>query len=230
MQARIDEQVNNAIKTINDSVDTRFKKIMNTPGTKDSDDDGIVDKFDKCPDVAGLFSNNGCPPVAEVAKAKEVEEAVDKSIAKAAPEAKPSTTPSTVAVAPSGATHSGLSDDQKYRLKNEIMVEMNPVRFEYNSYQLSAKSYDQLNTVAVIMRNNPNYKLNLKGFTDDLGSSEYNKKLSQNRANAVSEYLQSRGIAKDRIEIVALGKDQPLDDNNSRVGKANNRRVECKLQ
>lgn len=219
MQARIDDQVNNAIKSINDSVDTKFKKLMNTPGSKDSDDDGIVDKFDKCPDVAGLFSNNGCPPVEEAVKAKEKEAEVDQTIAKIAP-----------APSASGSSHSGLSDEEKYRLKNEIMVEMNPIRFGYNSYQLTAKSYEQLNTIAVIMRNNNAYKLTLKGFTDDLGSADYNKKLSEMRANAVAEYLASRGITKDRISILAVGKENPLDDNNSKIGKANNRRVECKLQ
>ena len=223
MQGRIDEQVNTAIRSINDSVDQKFKKLMNQPGSKDSDDDGIVDKFDKCPDVAGLFSNNGCPPVEEVAAVKEKEASVDKKVEQA----------SVAAVAVpigSGSSGKGMSDESKYRLKNEILVEMNPIRFSYNSYQLNAKAYEQLNTIAVIMRNNPSYKVALTGYTDDDGSAEYNKKLAESRATAVSEYLQSRGINKDRVKIMAMGKDSPLDDNTSKIGKANNRRVECKLE
>jgi outer membrane protein OmpA-like peptidoglycan-associated protein len=95
---------------------------------------------------------------------------------------------------------------------------------------LNAKAYEQLNTIAVIMRNNPSYKVALTGYTDDDGSAEYNKKLAESRATAVSEYLQSRGINKDRVKIMAMGKDSPLDDNTSKIGKANNRRVECKLE
>jgi len=226
LQARIDEQVNAAVKGINDTVDTRFKKIMNTPGNKDSDDDGIVDKFDKCPDVAGLFSNNGCPPIEEVVKEKEKEASVDQSIAKTNA---PAAVAAVVASGNSGGSSKGLSNEEKYRLKNEILVEMTPIRFDFNSYQLNAKAYEQLNTIAVIMRNNSSYKLSLKGFTDDAGSADYNKKLSEQRANSVAEYLNSRGISKDRIKILAVGKDSPLDDNSSKIGKSNNRRVECKL-
>ena len=80
------------------------------------------------------------------------------------------------------------------------------------------------------MRNNPSYKISLTGYTDDDGSADYNRKLAESRANAVSEYLQSRGISKDKVKIMAMGKESPLDDNTSRIGKANNRRVECKLE
>jgi outer membrane protein OmpA-like peptidoglycan-associated protein len=225
MQARIDNQVNDAIKNINDSVGKTMAAYMNRPGSKDSDDDGIVDKFDKCPDVAGLFSNNGCPPVEETAKAAENEKAADAAVEKS----------SLAAGAENGAaagskSKGGLNADDKYRLKNEILVEMYPVRFGYNSYQLNAEAYEHLNTVAVVMRNNPSYNLALKGFTDDVGTAEYNKKLAEQRANAVSNYLQSRGISKSRIRVEALGKDSPLDDNTSRIGKANNRRVEFILE
>jgi outer membrane protein OmpA-like peptidoglycan-associated protein/opacity protein-like surface antigen len=225
MQSRIDDQVNTAIKSINDSVDQKFRKLMNQPGTKDSDDDGIVDKFDKCPDVAGLFSNNGCPPVEEVAVVKEKEAEVEKKVEQAS-------VVSTAVPASNGNSSNvrGMSDEAKYRLKNEILIEMNPIRFGYNSYQLNAKAYEQLNVIAVIMRNNPSYKISLTGYTDDDGSADYNRKLAESRANAVSEYLQSRGISKDKVKIMAMGKESPLDDNTSRIGKANNRRVECKLE
>lgn len=233
MQARIDNQVNDAIKNINDSVGKTMAAYMSRPGSKDSDDDGIVDKFDKCPDVAGLFSNNGCPPVEETAKAAEKEKAAEVAVEKSslAAGAAAGAVSGAVATSGSGAKSKGsLNNEEKYRLKNEILVEMYPVRFGYNSYQLNAEAYEHLNTVAVVMRNNPSYNLALKGFTDDVGTADYNKKLAEQRANAVSNYLQSRGIDKSRIRIEALGKDSPLDDNTSRIGKANNRRVEFILE
>jgi outer membrane protein OmpA-like peptidoglycan-associated protein len=53
--------------------------------------------------------------------------------------------------------------------------------------------------------------------------------LGKQRADAVATYLESRGIVKERISAVGEGKNQPLDDNNSKIGKANNRRVELIL-
>lgn len=230
MQARLDNQVNDAIKNINDSVGKTMAAYMSRPGSKDSDDDGIVDKFDKCPDVAGLFSNNGCPPVEETAQAEEKEKAAEAAVEKSSLAAGAVAGDATAAASGSGKSKGGLNNEEKYRLKNEILVEMYPVRFSYNSYQLNAEAYEHLNTVAVVMRNNPSYNLALKGFTDDVGTADYNKKLAEQRANAVSNYLQSRGINKSRIRVEALGKDSPLDDNTSRIGKANNRRVEFILE
>lgn len=238
LQARLDEQVNAAVKSINDSVNQTLANYLNMPGSKDSDEDGIVDKFDKCPDVPGLFSNNGCPPVDEMKKLEEKIKSVEAAMAKvneepsvkikAEPNAKPS-----VSVAPStSSSNTGggrLSEDEKYRLKNELLVEMYPIRFAYNSYQISAESYQHLNTVAVVLRNNPAYKIKLIGYTDGIGSAEYNKKLGKQRADAVATYLESRGIVKERISAVGEGKNQPLDDNDSKIGKANNRRVELIL-
>jgi outer membrane protein OmpA-like peptidoglycan-associated protein len=230
MQARLDNQVNDAIKNINDSVGKTMAAYMSRPGSKDSDDDGIVDKFDKCPDVAGLFSNNGCPPVEETAQAEEKEKAAEAAVEKSSLAAGAVAGDATAAASGSGKSKGGLNNEEKYRLKNEILVEMYPVRFSYNSYQLNAEAYEHLNTVAVVMRNNPSYNLALKGFTDDVGTADYNKKLAEQRANAVSNYLQSRGIIKSRIRVEAMGKDSPLDDNSSRIGKANNRRVEFILE
>jgi outer membrane protein OmpA-like peptidoglycan-associated protein len=238
LQARLDEQVNQAVKNINDSVNQTLASYLNRPGSKDSDEDGIVDKFDKCPDVPGLFSNNGCPPVDEMKKLEEKIKSVEAAMAKANDEPSVKTkaesnTNSSVSVVPSpSSSNTGggkLSEDEKYRLKNELLVEMYPIRFPYNSYQINAESYQHLNTVAVVLRNNPAYKIKLTGYTDGTGSAEYNKKLGKQRADAVATYLESRGIVKERISALGEGKNQPLDDNNSKIGKANNRRVELLL-
>lgn len=233
VESRIDNKVNDAIKVMGDSMDARYAAMMSKPGIKDSDDDGIVDKYDKCPDVAGLFSNNGCPPAEEIAAQKTQDSTVMAKVngmTLVIPGEEPAAEKAAVPAKANTGSSVGLSTEERYRLKNEIMVDMAVVRFPINSYQLNAKAYEGLNTIAVILRNNPAYKLSVQGYTDDAGSAEYNKKLAEQRANAVSEYLQSRGISKDRIRIVALGKDNPLDDNKSRVGKQNNRRVECHLE
>lgn len=207
IQSKVDEQMDRAIKSMNDSVANMMKKMTDAPENKDSDKDGIADAYDKCPETAGVFANNGCPEkVIETVAVKEINEAV----------------------AHSPATQS-LSEDEKKRIKNELIVEMSAIRFSYNSSTLTTKSLEQLNATAVVLRNNPAYKIEIKGFTDDAGSDEYNMALSQKRADAVAGYLTSRGIAGDRIKILPMGKSAPLDDNTSRIGKSNNRRVELKL-
>ncbi|MCF8254838.1 MAG: OmpA family protein [Bacteroidia bacterium] len=216
LQARMDKQINQAIVGMKDTLNKALTDYMNQPGLKDSDDDGIIDKFDRCPDIAGLFSNNGCPPVDELAKIAKIDSSATKSVESAAQ----------ILETKGGGP---MSAEEKYRLKNEILVEMYPILFGYNSYQLNEDAYRQLNITAVILRNNPSYNLALTGFTDNVGSADYNKKLANQRANAVSLYLQSRGIDKSRIRVTAIGKDGARDDNGSKVGKANNRRVECKL-
>jgi outer membrane protein OmpA-like peptidoglycan-associated protein len=164
----------------------------------------------------------------EEAKEEKKEQAAVTAIEKVSGEdAKPAISAVTNAIA-EGSSRS-LSTDEKYRMKNEIMVEMYAIRFGFNSYQLNAEAYEHLNTVAVILRNNASYSIKLLGYTDDLGSVEYNKQLAEQRANAVAEYLLSRGINKNRIQIEANGKNNPLDDNTTKIGQANNRRVELKL-
>ncbi len=229
MQSRIESQMSTAVKTISDSVNQTLTNYLNRSEVKDSDEDGIVDKFDKCPNVAGLFSNNGCPPVEEIVKEEKKEEAAKAAIEKVGGEdAKAKVSPITSANS-EGSSSRQLSTDEKYRMKNEILVEMYAVRFSHNSYQLNIDAYEHLNTVAVILRNNPSYTIKLQGYTDDLGTVTYNKQLAEQRANAVAEYLYSRGINKSRIQIEANGKENPLDDNSTKIGKANNRRVELKL-
>ena len=231
IQSKIDAQVNDAVKTINDSVNKTLSTYMNRSEVKDTDEDGIVDKFDKCPNVAGLFSNNGCPPVEVQVKEEKKEAAAVAAIEKVSErkDDAAAVSPSPVNANGNSGASKSLNEDEKYRMKNEIMVEMYAIRFGFNSYQLNAEAYEHLNTVAVILRNNAGYGIKLIGYTDDLGSVEYNKQLAEQRANAVAEYLYSRGINKNRIKIEANGKANPLDDNTTKIGQANNRRVELRL-
>jgi OOP family OmpA-OmpF porin len=67
------------------------------------------------------------------------------------------------------------------------------------------------------------------GHTDNIGTFEYNQKLSERRANAVKEYLVSKGIEKNRIYTEGKGEKQPVADNKTSEGRAKNRRVEVEV-
>ena len=89
----------------------------------------------------------------------------------------------------------------------------------------------KLNQVAeALIKQDPDSKIVVEGFTDSQGTESYNQDLSQRRAQVVRDYLVTRGIASDRITSQGFGLTRPVADNNSAEGRANNRRVEIVVQ
>jgi len=72
----------------------------------------------------------------------------------------------------------------------------------------------------------PNLKLQVEGYTDNIGTDEYNQKLSEQRADAVREFLVAQSVADANISAQGYGKSNPIADNSSNSGRAQNRRVE----
>ncbi len=101
--------------------------------------------------------------------------------------------------------------------------------FVSGSAELLAKSYNSLDTVAQIMKSYPSYRLEVNGYTDNIGSEESNKSLSESRAEEVKKYLKSVGVSESRIIASGYGEDLPIADNSSSEGRAENRRVEMHL-
>ncbi len=79
------------------------------------------------------------------------------------------------------------------------------------------------------MKDVPGLKIELSGHTDNTGSAQNNLKLSQDRAEAVVNYLSSKGVSKDRITAKGYGSDRPVDSNNTATGRQNNRRTEFEI-
>jgi len=77
---------------------------------------------------------------------------------------------------------------------------------------------------------NATIALDVEGYTDNTGSAATNKKLSQARANAVVAYLKKKGIAANRLTAKGFGPENPIADNKTAAGRAQNRRVELKLK
>ncbi len=87
-------------------------------------------------------------------------------------------------------------------------------------------SFPVLDEIVQVLKDNPGIRLRIEGHTDSIGSAAYNLRLSQKRANAVRNYLISKGIDPNRLEAVGYGESRPIAPNTTPEGRAKNRRVE----
>jgi len=101
--------------------------------------------------------------------------------------------------------------------------------FKTNSAELNDDAFGKLDLIVEYMKKYPTKRVLIEGHTDNQGPAAYNKNLSLRRAQAVKNYLVSKGIAADRIEIVGYGESEPIADNSTPEGRQLNRRVEIKL-
>lgn len=102
--------------------------------------------------------------------------------------------------------------------------------FATGSAVIEQRSFSMLNQVAELLLNNPQIRLiRIEGHTDSRGSRSLNTRLSQERADSVKTYLVGRGVATERITTRGFGPDQPIADNATADGRAQNRRVEIHI-
>jgi OOP family OmpA-OmpF porin len=102
--------------------------------------------------------------------------------------------------------------------------------FATGSSNLNAAGKSELSTLAADLKGlDVLNKVTIEGHTDSSGSESFNQRLSQQRADAVKAYLVDEGIAADKIEAIGYGESQPIADNSTSAGKAQNRRVEIKV-
>ena len=207
-------------------------------GCPDRDGDGIADKDDKCPDVPGLAKYQGCPIPDTDGDGINDEE--DKC-------------PTVAGVAryqgcPVPDTDGDGVNDEEDKCPNEVGPASNfgcpvinvevvekvnkaaqNIFFTTGSSKLLAKSFKSLKEVVQILKDNPSYKINVDGYTDNTGNKDKNQILSEKRADAVKTYLVQNGIDESKITAIGHGIDDPIADNKTAVGRAKNRRVEMKL-
>jgi outer membrane protein OmpA-like peptidoglycan-associated protein len=108
-------------------------------------------------------------------------------------------------------------------------VIMRNIFFDYDSYVLKPESKSELAKLLVFLTDNPKLTIEISGHTDNKGSAEYNKKLSENRALAVVTFLINNSIDSKRITSSGYGDTQPIADNDTDEGRALNRRTEFKV-
>lgn len=106
---------------------------------------------------------------------------------------------------------------------------LNAIQFEFDRYDLLETSFAQLDELAGILNNDSRLTLTIDGHTDDQGSVVYNDTLSLNRARSVRDYLVSKGVDVERVQVRAFGKTKPLIPEDSEYARTRNRRVEIRF-
>jgi outer membrane protein OmpA-like peptidoglycan-associated protein len=101
--------------------------------------------------------------------------------------------------------------------------------FESNKYDLKPESQVELDKLVQLMQENPTLKIQIEGYTDNIGNKADNIHLSENRAKAVVNYLLSKGIAASRLTAKGFGETNPVAGNDTEEGRAQNRRTELKV-
>jgi outer membrane protein OmpA-like peptidoglycan-associated protein len=110
-----------------------------------------------------------------------------------------------------------------------LIANMSDVLFKSGSFELITAARERLAKVSGIVLAYPSLHLAVEGHTDSVGSDEYNRQLSERRAQAVRDYLVQQGISPDAIAASGFGKSEPVASNDSPEGRQQNRRVELVL-
>lgn len=103
------------------------------------------------------------------------------------------------------------------------------VYFDFNKHTLKSISFKSINALVKEMKKNTNLVIEIAGHTDNIGKDDYNRRLSQRRANSVRKYLLKKGILKNRIISKGYGETSPVTTNKTKIGRQRNRRVEIRI-
>ena len=120
-------------------------------------------------------------------------------------------------------------DVQLQKLRPGASVVLNNVFFETSKWELKPESMIELDRLVILLKANPEKKIEIGGHTDNVGSDEANITLSNNRAQSVVDYLVKKGIAATRLTAKGYGESVPIATNDTDSGRATNRRTEFKV-
>ena len=219
---KTDEDKFKIVDTDKDGVIDELDDDPNTPigvqvygnGTPvDSDQDTVPDYLDKCPFEKGRVDNDGCPFIGDKDR-DGIPDREDKC-----PEVK------------GLEKYEGCPDANSLRVTELVTVMSYSKNIYFDTDSNSIRSgfyYTMLDDVAEIMLKNKDVTFSVSGYTDNVGSEDYNLKLSERRANEARNYLIERGVEADRISAKGYGKLNPKYSNDTAQGKQLNRRVEIK--
>ncbi|MDV2859905.1 OmpA family protein [Psychrobacter sp. CAM01] len=123
----------------------------------------------------------------------------------------------------------GVTVEQNPNTGNIDLVMPGNITFAFDDATLSSSFKPTLDKLASTMNQYNKTTVNIAGHTDSRGSASYNMGLSRDRAYSVANYLTARGVASNRINVVAYGESRPVADNSTDYGRQQNRRVELTI-
>lgn len=170
----------------------------------DSDGDGVSDDRDRCPGTPrGVeVDTNGCPLDTD---GDGVANYLDRC----------PNTPAGVRV-----------DGQGCPVKDEVVLTIDHLNFAFDSAELDASARAALDAAVAVIRDHREVSMDVVGHTDSTGPEAYNQGLSERRAQAAVDYLVSKGVDRAQLRAAGRGEAQPIAGNDTRDGRARNRRVE----
>ncbi|OIP31853.1 MAG: hypothetical protein AUK47_21690 [Deltaproteobacteria bacterium CG2_30_63_29] len=182
---------------------------------------GLLDKFecklsDQCPDdpedMDGFQDEDGCPDIDN--DNDKIPDVAD-------------TCPNDPEDYDNDEDSDGCPEERTLIVLKKDKIELKePVYFATNKTKVLPRSEPLLDEIASLLSSNPTITVRIEGHTDSEGKNKSNQKLSDGRANSVRTELISRGIDASRMVAVGYGEDRPIDTNDTKEGRANNRRVD----
>ena len=210
---------------INDEIDLcpdkpeDFDEYLDEDGCPelDNDNDRIRDDLDRCPlvpeDPDGWEDIDGCPEPDN--DGDGIMDPVDKC-------------PNQAEDIDGDADEDGCPDLYKKIVVTETRIELKQkIFFATGSSRILSKSFDLLDEVSDVLNKKTKIRVRIEGHTDSRAGAKYNKRLSEKRAKSVKKYLKKKGrVSGDRLDAVGYGEESPIDTNDTKEGRARNRRVE----
>jgi OOP family OmpA-OmpF porin len=183
----------------------------------DNDGDGIPDALDKCPnepeDKDGFQDEDGCPDPDN--DGDGIPDTLDKC-------------PNEPETFNNYKDDDGCPDEVPAEVKKFTGV-IEGINFKTGSAEILAGSYVILDRAVKVLQDYQEVNLEISGHTDNRGKADYNRDLSQRRADSVKTYFVQRGITSDRLQAIGYGLTRPIADNKTSSGRASNRRTEFRL-
>ena len=183
--------------------------LASLAGCPDADGDGVADKDDACPNEAGPAANKGCPW-----PDTDGDGVLDKD--DQCPDV-------------AGTVANNGCPEVTEEVQKQLNDYARTILFDTGKSSIKAESTSVMVDIIQILNEYPTAKFTVEGHTDSVGSEATNQKLSESRANSVRDFLIDKGIAADRLSAIGYGESKPIATNNTRAGRAQNRRVEINL-
>jgi len=217
-----------------------FNRTVGEAAPADSDNDGVPDTSDQCPGTTAgaVVDSTGCEPDADMDGVADVRDDCPNTLRGAEVDARgceldsdndgvvdrkdlcPNTTPG--AEVDVNGCEGFVETIETFEIQ---------VKFPTNSSVIGNAYDDEISRVADFLRENPETIVEIAGHTDSIGEADYNQLLSQRRAEAVASRLTGPlGVDPERVNAIGYGEEAPVAANDTAQGRAENRRVEARIQ